>query len=148
MHAVHDDAPELVDDQVEPPRVTAQQRVRRLGGVEGDAEGPGEVVAGAERDQAEDNVAELLAPVQGCDHGVQAAVAPGHHDPTAAAPVQDPVQLALVGGRADLDVPVAAQDRHRSPDGVLVGAAGVGVGDDQGGFHGGDSTPRAGAGRW
>ena len=110
VHAVDDHPAELVDDQVHrgaayptAGRAAASRRVER------DAQGAGEVVAGAERDQPERALGELVAPVQGRDHGVQAAVAAGHHDRTAPGAVQDAVELAGVGGGGDLDVGALAQ---------------------------------------
>ena len=54
----------------------------------------GEVVAGAERQQAEHRVVELLAAVQRGDDRVQAAVAARDHDPARPGAVQDAVELA------------------------------------------------------
>ena len=66
---------------------------------------------------------------------VQAAVAAGHHDPPAAAAVQHAVELAGVGGGRHLDVRGGAQHRQRALEVLLVGAAGLGVGDQQHRLH-------------
>ena len=75
----------------------------RLLDVERDVDAAGEVVAGAQRQQAEHGVLEVVAAVQRRDHRVQAAVAAGHHDPAAAGAVQHAVELAGVGGGGHLD---------------------------------------------
>ena len=64
--------------------------------VQRDVVGPGEVVAGPQRQDAEHRALEVVAAVERGDHGVQAAVTAGHHDPSGAGAVQCAVELAGV----------------------------------------------------
>ena len=70
------------------------------------------------------------------DHGVQAAVAARDDDLAAAAAVQHAVELARVGGGRDLDVGGRAQHGEGPVEVLLVGAPGLGVGDQQQWVHG------------
>ena len=106
VHAVDDDPAELVHDQVHRPRLPAQQGGSGLARVERDAQGAGEVVAGAERDQSEGALGELVPPVQRRDDRVQAAVPARDHDRATAGPVEHSVELAGVARDGDLDVGV------------------------------------------
>ena len=120
VDAVDDDAAELVDDQVHRSRLTGDQRGRGLGRVERDPEGPREVVAGAERDQPQRALGELVAAVQGGDDGVQAAVAARDDDRPAPGPVQHAVELAGVARGRHLDVGVLAQHAERDVERVSL----------------------------
>ena len=103
--------------------------------VERDAGGAGEVVAGAERQQADHRALEVVAAVQCCDDGVQAAVAARDHDPPRSGPVQDAVELAGVRGALDLHGRAVAQHRQPQRELLVVGGAGGGVGDDEQRVH-------------
>ncbi len=82
MDVVDDHLAELVHKQVDRPDLTMQDQLGGILGIQRDAGAPGEVVPGAERDQTQDLVLELVALVQRRDHGVQRPVAAGDHDPT------------------------------------------------------------------
>ena len=131
VHAVHHDTAELVDDQVHRARLPGQQRGGGLGRVERDLERSREVVTGAERDQAQGALRELVTPVQRRDDRVQAAVAARDHDRAGAGPVEHSVELSRVAGGRDLDVRVLAEDPQRHLERVVVGTAALGVGADQ-----------------
>jgi hypothetical protein len=146
VHAVDDHLADLVEDEVHRPRVVAQHDPGGLLGLEGQPDPAREVVAGAERQQADDRALELLTPVQRGHDRVQAPVAARDHDPPRAGPVQDAVQLAGVGGPADLDRGALAQDGQRRPEPLLVRAAGVAVGDHEDGVHVADTIRAPGSG--
>ncbi len=112
-----------------------QQRLRRRAGVQRQVERAGEVVAGAQGEQPQGAAAELAALVEGLDDRVQAPVAAGDHDAAAPGAVQDPVELAGVGGAGHLDVGLGAQHLQGLLEGVALTAAGLGVGDHQKGVH-------------
>ena len=104
VHVVDHHLAEAVHDQVDRVDRALDDDPGRLLGVERDPDAAGEVVARAQRHQADDGVPELVAAVQGGDHGVQAAVAAGHHDLAPAPAVQHAVELALVRRGRHLDV--------------------------------------------
>ena len=122
VHAVDHDPAELVDDQVHRPRRRrTSSAAAASAGSSGISERAREVVAGAERDQAQGALGELVAPVQRGDDRVQAAVAAGDHDRAAAGPVQHAVELAGVAGGRDLDVGVLAEHPERDLERVVAG---------------------------
>jgi hypothetical protein len=73
--------------------------------------------------------------VQVAHHQVQAAVAPGHHDPAAADAVEGGVELVGGGGGDDLAAAGLCQRGARDVDRLVVGAARVGAGEQQCGAH-------------
>jgi hypothetical protein len=141
VHVVDDDLTGTVHDQVDVADRTLHDQPRGLLDIERDPRATGEVVAGAEREQADHRVGELVATVQRGDDRVQAAVTAGYDDPSATAAVQDAVQLARAAGRGHLDVGGAAQHGERRVEALLVVAPGLGVGDQQDRLHAWESTP-------
>ena len=82
VDVVDHDLADLVDDQVGLPYLAVDDEPGGVLDLEGDADAAGEVVAGPQRQQRHDRAAELVAAVQHRHHGVQAAVAARHHDPS------------------------------------------------------------------
>ena len=78
---------------------------------------------------------EVVAPVERGHDGVQAAVAARDDDPPGAGAVQGAVELARVGRRLHLDRGVRAEDRQRLLQRLLVGRAGIAVGDHEERVH-------------
>ena len=136
VHVVDHDLAELVDEQVDRSRLAVEDQPGRLGDVERDVVAAGEVVAGAERQQADDASGQLVAAVERRDHRVHAAVAAGHDDASGTGTVQDAVQLAGARGGGDLDGGAGAQHLEGCLEVLLVGRPGVAVGDDEEWVHG------------
>ena len=131
VDGVDDHPAGVVDEQVHPARLARQHQPRGGLGVERQAEGAGEVVAGAERDQAERPVRQLAARPQPGHGQVQAAVAAGHDEAAVAAGRERGVELLGGAGGDELDGPGRGEDGPGRLHRLLVGAAGVGAGQEQ-----------------
>ena len=127
VHRVDDDAADVVDQQVERPGRAGEDQLRGLHGVQGDVEGTGEVVAGAERHQGHAGAGQLTARPELGHREVQAAVTPGDDQRP---PVQ-PVQRAVEVGRLAAHRQLGAEDLDGRGHCLVIGAAGLRAGDQQ-----------------
>ena len=122
--------------QVDRARRRRTGRRRRLGGVERDAQAAGEVVAGAERDQRQ------RRPGRSCRRCSAETTACRLPSPPATTIRREPARCRTPSSSpgllvaAHLDVRVLAQDPEGVLQRLLLGAAGVAVGDEQERIHG------------
>jgi hypothetical protein len=122
----------VVYQQVEGPWAAVEERLGGVCRLERDAESPGQVVAGAQRHQAQRFAGGELTPAaQGVDRRVHRPVPADQHDRTAVPPVQDAIQVPGLGALLDPHVRSGLEDRDRRGDPVVVRAARRGVGDHQ-----------------
>ena len=141
MHVVDDDLADLVDDQVHRRGRAVEQHPGGLLDVERDAEAAREVVAGAERQQAEDRRDQVVPLAEAAITACRLPSPPGDHDPPGPGAVQHAVELPGVAGRVHLDRRPFTQHLERSLQRLLVGGAGVAVGDHQERIHRPDPNP-------
>jgi hypothetical protein len=122
VHDVDDHATGVVDDQVQRPGPAAQERGGCGLRLERDAERPGKVVSGAEREETDRVIGgELATSVHRRGQQVDRPIPTRQHELPTVAVVDERREIGRVGTLLDPHVGATAQHRHSRGDALLVG---------------------------
>ena len=121
VDVVHHQVIGVIDDQIQVARVPGHDDPGGLLDVQRDLRAAREVVAGAQREQSEHGVGELVALVEPGHGQVQTPVAAGHHQGASPAAVQRGVQRTVLTGLDDLHVRAPPEYGEGAVQVVLVG---------------------------
>ena len=111
----------VIDDEIEVARVPGRDHLGGLLDVQRDLRAAREVVAGAQREQSEHGVGQLVSLVEPGDGQVQRPVAAGHHQGASLTAVQRGVQRTVLTGLDDLHVRTRTEHSNGEVQVLLVG---------------------------